>query len=64
MQIHMYKTRITAATKREHINGKKKIRKSKIGEALDLLSKTMNGVWNNITFSQEHLEAWPLVGDV
>ena len=41
-----------------------KFERAKIGEALDLLSKTMDGVWNNITFSQEHLEAWPLAGDI
>ena len=41
-----------------------KFERAKIGEALDLLSKTMDGVWNNNTLSQEYLEAWPLVGDI
>ena len=38
--------------------------KARIGEVLDLLSKTVVGVWNNITLLQENLEAWPPVGDI
>ena len=60
----MYKACIPAATKGEHTYGPNKFERAKIGEALDLLSKTMYSVWNNITFSQEHLEAWLLVGDI
>ena len=35
-----------------------------IGEALELPSKAVTGVWSDIALSQENIDAWPENGDI